>query len=77
MKIILDNCSRLCQIAFVKTPKRTKKQLVRDLKKHSDIIAKERDALRAMQGEIEDIYEPMDEALQDIEATIAALSEQL
>lgn len=57
--------------------KRTHKQLAAIIKKHCAVIAKERDALRELQSEIEDICEPTDEAVALLEQAVEALSQRL
>lgn len=52
------------------------KSLIRQLEKHRLAIAKERDGMRKMQDDIEDLLEPTSRGLEALEDAIAALSEQ-
>lgn len=47
------------------------------LNKHAANIAKERDALRALQDEIEEILDPTNRAIEALEEAVEAISETM
>jgi F0F1-type ATP synthase membrane subunit b/b' len=51
--------------------------LTKILNKHAANIAKERDALRELQDEIEEILHPANRAIEALENAVDAISEQL
>ena len=51
------------------------KCLMKQITKHRDFIAKERDALRELQSEIEDLREVTTRALDHLDDAIQAISE--
>lgn len=51
--------------------------LYKQLKKHLDAISKERDALRRLRNEIEDVLEPTNRGVEALEEAVYAFSEQL
>jgi hypothetical protein len=53
------------------------KQLRIKLEKHKTVIAKERDALRDLQDEIESILEPTDRGVEALQEAIDSISEQV
>lgn len=52
------------------------KCLLKQIEKHRDAIAKERDALRELQGEIQDLLEPTNRGVESLDDAIQAFSEQ-
>jgi hypothetical protein len=54
--------------------KPTLKSVIRDFEKHRAVVAKERDRLRDLQLEVEQLNEDCDEALGALEDAIDALS---
>ena len=54
---------------------RTMKAIVKQLEKHRDKIGAERDRLREMQSEIEELLEPCQEGIEALDAAISHFSE--
>jgi hypothetical protein len=54
----------------------TKQQLIKTLKKHSKAIGKERDALRDLREEIDNLFRDCDDGLSLLEDAIDIFSQQ-
>ena len=52
------------------------KPLLKQLEKHRNAIAKERDALRELQSEIADLLEPVECGVEALDDAISSFSEQ-
>lgn len=56
---------------------KTKKQILKQLKIHTDNIGRERDALRNLFNEVEDIINCADDGLEQLEQAISTISERM
>lgn len=52
----------------------TKKQIIIALRKHQKVIAKERDALRKLSWEVDELFQDCDSGIDDLQSCIDTLS---